>query len=63
MAWILAVIDFALTLGKENFHTIQFPFGSANNAEMGRQFICFTFVLCSLWVMVCREVSLNKTNI
>lgn len=39
MAWILAVIDFALTLYKENFHAIQFPSVSTNNAEMGRRLV------------------------
>ncbi len=46
MVWILAVIDFALTLCKENFHTIQFPSVSANNAEMGRRLV-YLFHVCS----------------
>lgn len=46
MAWILPVIDFALTLCKGNFHTIQFSSTSANNVAMGRRLV-YLFHVCS----------------
>lgn len=46
MARILAVIDLALTLCKEKFHTIQFSSASANNAAMGRRLV-YLFHVCS----------------
>lgn len=46
MARILAVIDFSLTLCKENFHAIRLPSVSANNAKMGRHLV-YLFHICS----------------